>query len=124
MARSIEDIRKLFPYSEDCSQLKKTIDKLINEKSYYALKLNKSEIKNLDQRLKELNDYFNKINCEIVLGNKKLEQVSQVSEKYGEIDKIRIEAESKSEVKKRIFIGIGILLTSVAIILITNKKIK
>jgi CRP-like cAMP-binding protein len=26
----------------------------------------------LDQRLKELNDYFAKINCEVILGNKKI----------------------------------------------------
>ena len=122
MARSIQDIRLAFPYSDDCVQLQKTIDKVINEKSYYALSLNSKEISVLDTRLKELNDFFAKKNCQIVIGDKKLEQVNQIATKYQEIDKIRIEAESKSEVKKRIYIGIGILLVATSIILISNKE--
>ena len=75
----------------------------------------------LDLRLAELNDYFSKKNCQIVLGNKKLDQVSEIATKYQEVDKVRIEAENKPEVKKRIYIGIGIMLAGLGIILITNK---
>ena len=57
-----------------------------------------------------------------MLGNKKLEQVSEISTKYQEVDKIRIEAENKPQVQKRIYIGVGIVLLGVSIILITNKK--
>lgn len=122
MARKIEDIRKLFPYSDDCLQMEKTINKLINEKSFYSIKMNSAEIQVLDKRLKELNDFFAKKNCDLVLGNKKLEQVSNIAEKYGEIDKIRIESENKKQVKTRIYVGVGIILLGVGIILITNKK--
>lgn len=122
MARSIDEIRKLFPYSDNCFDMQKTIDKLINEKSYYAVRLNTGELNVLDKRLAELNSHFNKITCDVVIGNKKLEQVSNIAEKYGEIDKIRIEAENKKEVNKRIYIGIGIMLAGVGIILITNRK--
>jgi hypothetical protein len=122
MARSIEQIRKVFPYSDNCFELEKTIGKLLNEKSFYALKMNSGEIVVLDKRLAELNSYFSKINCEVVLGDKKLEQTLEISKKYGEIDKIRIETESKSQTNKRIYIGIGIVLVGVGIILITNRK--
>jgi hypothetical protein len=122
MARSIAEIRTAFPYSNDCVELQKTIDKIINEKSFYALKLKTSEIKNLDVRLNELNSFFTKINCEMVLGNKKLEQVSVISEKYQYVDKIRIESENKKAVNNRIYIGVGIVLLGVSIIFITNKK--
>jgi uncharacterized coiled-coil DUF342 family protein len=122
MARSIADIRKLFPYNDDCVELQKTIDKLINEKSYYALRLNSGEISVLDNRLSELNSFFNKITCEMVIGNKKLEQVSEIANKYQEIDKIRIESESIKERNKRVYIGIGIVLAGAGIILITNRK--
>lgn len=122
MARSIDQIRKTYPYSDDCFQMEKTIGRLMNEKSYYSLRMDSGEMLVLDKRLKELNDYFSKVNCQIVIGNKKLEQVSDIAEKYGEIDKIRIEAENKEAVKKRIYIGIGIMLAGVGIILITNKK--
>jgi hypothetical protein len=122
MARSIADIRKFFPYTDNCLLLEKTINKVINEKSYYALKMDSGEMAVLDQRLKELNDYFAKINCEVILGNKKIEQVSEIANKYQEIDKIRIESESIKERNKRIYIGIGIILAGVGIILITNRK--
>jgi hypothetical protein len=122
MARSIGDIRKFFPYTDNCLLLEKTINKVINEKSYYALKMDSGEMAVLDQRLKELNDYFAKINCEMILGNKKIEQVSEIANKYQEIDKIRIESESIKERNKRIYIGIGIILAGVGIILITNRK--
>ncbi len=122
MARKIEEIRKLFPYSDDCVELQKTIDKIINEKSFYALQLDSREISVLDARLVELNNFFTTKNCQIITGNKKLEQVNQIATKYQEVDKIRIEAESKSEVKKRIYIGIGILLVATSIILISNNN--
>jgi hypothetical protein len=43
--------------------------------------------------------------------------------KYKEIDKIRIEAERDAEKKKRIYIGIGILLAGLGIVLIASKKL-
>jgi hypothetical protein len=122
MARSIDQIRKLFPYSDDCFELEKTIGKVINEKSFYALRLNTKEVSVLDKRLKELNDFFAKKNCQMVIGDKKIQQTLDISKKYGEIDKIRIEAEINAQRKKRIYVGFGIVLLGVAIILITNKK--
>jgi hypothetical protein len=122
MARSIDEIRRLYPYSDNCFAMEKTIGKIINEKSFYALKMNSGEISVLDRRLTELNDFFAKKNCEMVLGNKKIEEVLEISKKYGEIDKIRIETQSIAERNKRVYIGIGIVLAGAGIILITNKK--
>jgi hypothetical protein len=122
MARSIDEIRKLYPYSDNCFEMEKTIGKIINEKSFYALKMNSGEISVLDRRLTELNDFFAKKNCEMVLGNKKIEEVLEISKKYGEIDKIRIETQSIAERNKRVYIGIGIVLAGAGIILITNRK--
>lgn len=122
MARSIDEIRRLYPYSDNCFEMEKTIGKIINEKSFYAIKMNSGELSILDKRLTELNDFFAKKNCEMVLGNKKIEEVLEISKKYGEIDKIRIETQSIAERNKRIFIGVGIVLAGAGIILITNKK--
>jgi len=122
MARSIDEIRRLYPYSDNCFEMEKTIGKIINEKSFYAIKMNSGELSVLDKRLTELNDFFAKKNCEMVLGNKKIEEVLEISKKYGEIDKVRIETQSIAERNKRIFIGVGIVLAGAGIILITNKK--
>jgi len=43
--------------------------------------------------------------------------------KYNEIDKIRIEAQSDAERKKRIYIGVAVFLSALGIILIATKKI-
>jgi hypothetical protein len=122
MSRSIEQIRKTFPYSNDCMELQKIIEKLINEKSFYALKLNKTEVSNLDKRLLELTSYFNKLNCEMTIGTSKLKEVLDISKKHQEISKIRIEAESEKEKNKRIIVGAVILLASIGIISLTFKK--
>jgi len=121
MAR-IDEIRKLYPYSDDCFEMEKTIGKIINQKSFSAINMNSGELSVLDKRLTELNDFFTKKNCEMILGNKKIEEVLEISKKYGEIDKIRIETQSIADRNKRIFIGVGIVLAGVGIILITNKK--
>ena len=122
MARSILEIRKLYPYIDDCVELQKSIEKLIVEKSYYSIKMNSGEILVLDKRLSELNNYFNNINCNSFIGDNKLEQVSEIASKYQEIDKIRIQTENKEQVNKRILIGISIIFAGVGIILITKKK--
>jgi hypothetical protein len=122
MARSIVEIRWLYPYSDNCFEMEKTIGKIINEKSFYSLNMNSGELSVLDKRLTELNDFFAKKNCEMVLGNKKIEEVLEISKKYGEIDKVRIETQSIAERNKRIFIGVGIVLAGAGIIIITNKK--
>jgi hypothetical protein len=122
MARNVQQIRDAFPYSNDCFEMQKTIDKVINEKSYEALKASNSEVSLLNQRLAELERFFEKSNCSLVLGNSKMQQVGDVVSKYNEIDRIRIEAESDAEVKKRILIGASVLLAGVGIVLIVNRK--
>jgi hypothetical protein len=52
-----------------------------------------------------------------------MSDLENLSKKYQEIDKIRIEAESDAQRKKRIYIGIGIMMAGLGIILITSKKI-
>ncbi len=52
-----------------------------------------------------------------------MSDLENLSKKYKEIDKIRIEAESDAQRKKRIYIGVGVLLAGLGIILIASKKI-
>ena len=122
MARSLQKIRDVFPLSDDCFQLQKTIDKVMNEKQFYASKLNRTEMKRLDDRQTELNDYFSKINGKKVVCGKKIEELDEIASKYQAVDKDRIESENKPKVKQRIYIGLGILLVGLSIILITNRK--
>jgi hypothetical protein len=52
-----------------------------------------------------------------------MNDLDKTIKKYQEIDKIRIEAQSDAEKKKRIYIGIGVLLAGLGIILIATKKL-
>ena len=52
-----------------------------------------------------------------------MSEIEKALKKYNEIDKIRIEAQSDAERKKRIYIGIGVLLAGLGIILIATKKL-
>ena len=122
MARSLEKIREIFPLSDNCFELQKTIDKVMNEKQFYASKLNRTEMKRLDDRQTELNNYFTKLNCKKVVSGKKIEELDEIASKYQAVDKDRIESENKPKVRQRIYIGLGILLVGLSIILITNRK--
>jgi hypothetical protein len=122
MARSLEKIREIFPLSDNCFELQKTIDKVMNEKQFYASKLNRTEMKRLDDRQTELNNYFTKINCKKVVSSKKIQELDEIASKYQAVDKDRIESENKPKVRQRIYIGLGILLVGLSVILITNRK--
>jgi hypothetical protein len=124
MGRSIEEIRKAYPYSENCFELDSTIKKAINQRSFTSTQMSGNEVSVLNKRLEELNDFYNKKKCDETLGADKLNKLNLIIDKYQDIDKIRIEAESFEQRNKRIYIGIGIFLAGLGIILIVNKKNK
>lgn len=122
MARNVEQIREAFPYSNDCIEIQKTIDKVVNERSFEALKSSNSDASLLSKRLAELERFFEKSNCSLVLGNLKTQQVADVASKYNEIDRVRIEEETDKQVRKRVLIGVSVFLAGLGIVLIINRK--
>jgi len=124
MARSIEQIRKDFPYSEKCSELYGTIRKAINQRSFSSTQMSNNEVSILNKRIEELEQFYNKIKCNDVSIAEKSEKVIGIYDKYKDIDEIRIESESIQQRNKRIYIGIGVMLAGIGILLIINKKNK
>lgn len=124
MNLSIQQYRDKYPYSTDCVKLEKTIGQLRNLKSYYVTKLNSTEINKITQRLNELETFYNKNTCDVVLGNLKLQKVDEIAEKYNAISKIRIETESKIEANKRKIVGTAIVLAGLGVLLIATKILK
>ena len=52
-----------------------------------------------------------------------MSELEKQIKKYNEIDKIRIDAQTDAERKKRIYIGVGVFLAGIGIVLIASKKI-
>jgi len=82
----------------------------------------KKELPILEKRIEDSKKLFLDNDCNTVLGNTKIEELSDVIEKFNAIDKIRIEAENKELVKRRIYFGVGLMLVSALIIYLTTKK--
>lgn len=58
--------------------------------------------------------------CDLVLGDEKIKQTLELAEKFQAIDKDRINPETNTMVKKRVFFGVVILLG--ALVIITSIK--
>lgn len=52
-----------------------------------------------------------------------MNDLDKTIKKYQEIDEIRIDAETTLQKNRRIYIGVGVLLAGLGIIIITTKKV-
>lgn len=59
---------------------------------------------------------FNKKNCDKVLIEAKLKNVTDVTSKYSELDKIRIETDSYKQRNNRLILGVVILVSGLLIV--------
>jgi hypothetical protein len=123
MARSKEEIRKAFPYSENCFDLSNTISRAMNQRSFASKQMGNNEVSVLTNRIDELNALYKINKCENDLTKQDSNRVKQVFNKYKEIDQIRIESKNIEQRNKRLYIGIGVLLAGLGILLIANKKV-
>ena len=124
ITRSIEQVRLAFPSNKDCVILDQTMSKLMNEKSYHAVRLDTPNVLVLDKRYAELKNFYDNNKCDSVLGNISLSKVNEISSTFKEIDEIRINARTDKLVRNRNIIGASILLAGIGVILIVNKKLK
>ena len=116
------DLELVFPETQDCEQLKIQIDRLLVNKDYWVKNGNESEL-NANQAYLDLKKkYYDKKDCGTKVSKIKSDLIQNVTDIYGAQDKARIEAESKYQVKQRVFIGILVLLGALFIIRTFGKK--
>jgi hypothetical protein len=65
---------------------------------------------------------FNKKNCDKVLIEAKLKNVTDVTSKYSELDKIRIETDSYKQRNNRLILGVVILVSGLLIVATISKE--
>lgn len=80
------------------------------------------EIQRKENELAQLKKQFQEGNCDVVLADLKTQQTLGLIKKYQDIDKERIETESKFLVRKRVFFGAIVIATFVVIIATYKKK--
>jgi hypothetical protein len=80
---------------------------------------------NSDMKLQALNrekQKFTELGCEKKIEQNRQVAVSKTIDKYSELDKQRVESDSKYQVKVRIFMGASILLIGLTTIFLLSKK--
>ena len=101
----------------DCNKLNKQI---LNQQDLATANIgvNQEYVKNKIDALKT--DFKNK-DCDKILILAKLKKVDVVVEKYGELDKVRIETDSYKQRNYRIIFGVAILLSGLLIVATIKK---
>jgi|LakMenEpi09Nov12_1017454.scaffolds.fasta_scaffold04826_2 hypothetical protein len=121
MAVSSKDLAKEFPYTEDCELLAKQIDLLVINKEYWSRQSNNSEADATNNYLSAKRKWYNVYGCLSKVNAIKMKDVSGVFNAFGEEDKLRIEKQIASEVKKRNIIGLSVLMVSLLMIIILSE---
>jgi hypothetical protein len=104
-----------------CKELENQIPFLINllvatEAKAGNNKKERDKLPELRKRLEDAKAKFATMNCDVELGNKKVQDIMSLADKFQNVDKTRIQAEQDVLVKKRIFFGVVILLSALVII--------
>jgi hypothetical protein len=74
------------------------------------------------KKLQEYKDQYNKNGCIVKVEEKKQETVMGVINQYTELDKARIEAETKYQTNKKVFFGAIVLILALTLIITYKKK--
>lgn len=116
------ELKTAFPETKDCKELQQQLNKLLVNQDYWSRQLNDSETTANKNFLTEKKNTFNRLNCDKTNILEKNAMVDFYFKKYSEIDKDRIEPESKLQAKKRIIVGASILVIGLGILFYTTKK--
>jgi len=110
----------------NCLELSKQIE-ILENRIFVLKKLILSDqtiakdIQQKEKTLAELKKKYAEGNCDVVLGDVKTKETLELIQKYQNIDKERIEAESKHKERMRIFFG-ALVIASFVVIIATYKK--
>jgi hypothetical protein len=105
-----------------CLDLRTDISSLQTMIPYYYSQRNEKSAEEMKVRLENKLKEYKSLNCDSKVGDFRAEAVSSISDFYKEMDKKRIEAESKYQAKIKIFFGAIVLVGAVVVIKMFGKK--
>jgi hypothetical protein len=110
------------PLMEKCVERELVIQNLQNRISQLNQQNNTVESSAWFKVLQEETKKFSDLGCNAKIQESRNSVLGEKIDKYNELDKQRIEAESKYQAKKKIFIGASFILVAVALVLILKKE--
>jgi hypothetical protein len=121
MAKSVQELNKI------CLDNERAKEKAQNNLLLFRkLGMNDSTFKDKaklqEELLKKYNKIYNDNNCDENIGNIKVGQTLSTIQSFQEIDKKRIEADTKKMVTKRIYFGVGLVLVATLLIIANTRK--
>jgi hypothetical protein len=121
MAKSVQELNKI------CLDNERAKEKAQNNLLLFRkLGMNDSTFKDKaklqEELLKKYNKIYNDNNCDENIGNIKVGQTLSTIQSFQEIDKKRIEADTKKMVTRRIYFGVGLVVVATLLIIVTTKK--
>lgn len=112
-----------YPSTNDCAELQIQLEKLILQKTYYATNSLTDELNEITPFIEDKKAKMLVLQCDKKNIASKNLMINYYAEKYGAVDKDRIEPDSIAQARKKIFIGGGILVLALGILFaVTQKK--
>lgn len=105
-----------------CIELQAKITSHKSSITYNQSIMNFAHATTIKKELDNLLEKFKASNCDAIINEFRNEKVLAVSDVYQQMDKDRIEAESKYQVKQKIFFGVIVLIGAVLVITTFGKK--
>lgn len=124
MAVLSKDLAKEFPYTDDCELLSRQIELLVINKDYWSRQFNNFEADATNNYLIAKKKWHDVYGCVSKVETIKQKDVSSIIDTYTEQDKLRIQAKTDLEVKKRNIIGGSVLILALLMIVFLSKKSK
>jgi len=110
------------PERDKCIALQQSMDYTRSSISYFYSKSDNETAQRETANLEALKKEFEKSKCGDKIGEFRAEEVKSILGVYNEMDKKRIEEESKYQAKQRIFFGALVVFGAVLIVTMFGKK--
>lgn len=111
-----------YPSTNDCMELQNQLEKLIVQKTYYATNLLTDELNEITPFIENKKAKMLVLQCDKKNIASKNAMINYYADKYGAVDRDRIEPDSIAQARKRIFIGGGILVLALGILFVATQK--
>jgi hypothetical protein len=110
------------PLLEECLSREQRIANVSNAVFISGQQNDMKSVELLSKDLQDSTKKFNDLGCPAKINEQKSVALQGKIKEYSSFDKERIEAESKYEARKKIFIGVSVILVAVALVVVIKSE--